>query len=48
MQIRSTQNFDKVWFSLREFGKTHVIFTPGALMVGGELQFVLHFEASGG
>ena len=29
--------------NLREFVKTHVTLTPGALMVDGELQFVLHF-----
>ena len=30
--------------NLREFVKTHVLLTPGALLVGCELQFVLHFR----
>ena len=30
--------------NLREFVKTHVILTPGALLVGCEPQFVLHFR----
>ena len=30
--------------NLREFVKTSVILTPGALLVGCELQFVLHFR----
>ena len=35
-----------LWFSfnLREFVKTSVILTPGALLVGCEPQFVLHFR----
>ena len=31
-------------FNLREFVKTHVILTPGALLVGWEPHFVLHFR----
>ena len=31
-------------FHLREFVKTHVILTPGALLVGWEPHFVLHFR----
>ena len=30
--------------NLREFVKTHVILTPGALLVGWEPHFVLHFR----
>ena len=30
--------------NLREFVKTSVILTPGALLVGCEPQFVLHFR----
>ena len=31
-------------YFLREFVKTHVILTPGALLVGWEPHFVLHFR----
>ena len=37
----------KTWYqdlNLREFVKTHVILTPGALLVGWEPHFVLHFR----
>ena len=32
------------FLNLREFVKTSVILTPGALLVGCEPQFVLHFR----
>ena len=35
-------------YSLREFVKTSVILTPGALLVGCEPQFVLHFAGIAG
>ena len=34
--------------NLGEFVKTHVILTPGALLVGCEPQFVLHFRGIAG